>query len=733
MPSSRISAICLALGRFFAYALTYLLVCLMLYPLYAMADGQSIEHLRGGTVLIFVIGQNHIDPNGTDPKTANQKVTLHTKLSPLYGWHEAVVLHGPDGRVSPTQPITSRKTAVHSQIELTEPGLYTLRLKRSYDAKIWCQGPAFLAIKPSRYQTFFRNNTTRKVYFNVPEKTQNFTLSCTNRIGLRGEKTYLTITAPDGEKHHVQIASFSPGGLQRKLNLPRHNTNQELSFFSPPLLPTELLPIVKRYTHPLPGLWELEINGGELGVWLDEIPDLFFEGWGGDSGENIRHINSILSFFSLNNPVPVKASLECGYSDYRRSDQLDQRCRQSQPNRPRHSGQRKRSKRQGQLNPLGYLDRTPFLGAVGNIDPVRYHAERVEFGLQGDQIFLWPPKSAEGDALRVPTEWIQSDEPQMHSLVILRGREDWMRRNPGGEVAGFAEWGAKAVKHFIAKSKRDKNSFTVQVLSEPNLEMSVDEYCSLFSAVVNRFKQDPDLADVRLAGPGIGSGEEPDFIDWNWMTQFLKRQGAELDAVSWNSYKVHALQDTYLLAETVHQIKKRAQTLGIDPDILIGGINCMGGLAPVELFTGEEAGIWWAAALTSIINTGEVTGVWYFSLVDIGMRKKGLVSLECNELFIKPQGHVHKLFANTLTKGPLLPLTFDHDLIDGVAVEDNGGKRHVILVNKGWLPAEVDLTTLGKIVGKGNTILPHHGSINRQSTSKVELPPYTLLSIQLLP
>lgn len=616
-----------------------------------------------------------------------EKAILSVTLSPTYGWDEKATLHAPDGRLFRKQPQSGRSGSCTTVIELDAPGLYTLRLKRSLLAEI-SGSDVHMAIQPLRYFTYLKGGRDRVLYFSVPEHTDYVAVSYTNRIGSRGETTKLRLTDTAGNISDAQLGSFSPGSLKRKLGLRSSNTNQALSSYAPDALLPELQPGTMRFFQPEAGVWSVTLNGGETGIWLDGVPDLLAA-----DADNLLTVADAMKALPTVTASITTLPLE---------------------------------------NPT-----VPFLGVVGSFDPANFRQERIRFGVQADQIFLWPSPKEGGPALNIPLTWAKPDVPQMHTLLILRGREPWMRNHPGGAPEGFAEWAARAVAEFIDKTGRSLDTFTVQVLSEPNLEMGFNEYSELFGAVAARFARDPALAAIRLSGPALGSGDEDGFVDASWLDGMLKEHGKRMSVIGWNNYKVMAVEDAALFAGAVRHTRELARAWGVKPEIMIGGVNRMGGIAPAELFEGDDAGVWWAAVLASVINTRDVSGIWYFNLADSGMRRKGLISLgkDGKTITVKPQAYAHQAVAEELAAGRLMQFASDHDLVDGIAVQTDTGERRLLLINKSWLTVRVNVSSVGRHFGQTHEIIPARG-VQTDGTLKngeLEMRPYSIVSLSVQP
>ena len=627
----------------------------------ADAEAGLLKGLRGGTVSLL---------------SQTGGATFTVRLTSAYGWDERAVLYDRDGRIFHSQPSPPEKRGSVTTLRLGAPGLYHLRLARSFVADI--EAPkAKLAFSPLRHQTSFLAIPGQQFFFSVPENIRGFSLHFSNRIGMRGDVAKLQVTSPGAEDTSLECRAFSPASLRATLGL-YDDHNQSLSHYSPHSLPDVLLPAVKFFDKPSPGIWKLVFTGKEGGLWFEGVPDIV--------AASPDDLKTILGAMESRN-VSASASVHIGSP----------------------------------------LERIPFLGAVGAFDPLRYRKERVELGIGADQLFLWPPKSKNGRLLSFPIGWARPDSPQMHSLLVLRGREGWMKKHPQGKFVGFASWAAEAVHEFIRKSQRDLDTFTVQVFSEPNLEMSYNEYDQYFWAVVERFRSDPLLRNVRLGGPALGSNKESGLVDWHWIERLLGKYGQHISAICWNNYRLRDPEDTALIAPAIQHTRALADSLGLKPDIFIGGINRLGGLAPPELFRGDDAGIWWASLLASAININELSGIWYFQLADVGIRAKGLLTSEKAGLRPKIQAYVHQAFAHTLQQGQPVQFLSDHDLIDGIAVTTKASTRCILLLNKGWLPINVNFSALGSLKGK-ITFIVGNAEGPQPNGKSIVMPPYALAS-----
>lgn len=555
---------------------------------------------------------------------------LSVSLRPAYGWSEPVRLYAPDGRLEKELEI-SRERSTETKLALDAKGVHMLHLKRSYVAEVRVEG-ARVEVEPLMHETSVQAPGGAKVYFRVPEGTASFSVRVDNRIGLRGEDVLAVVRAPDGGTETVRKAGFSRRQLLDRLGaLGLDQSGQPLSAATPDASIAELSPAGHTYTQPAAGIWSFALNGADAGVWLEGIPNRFA-------------VTPEELFPSVEaEPVAAKVTL---------TDEAIV---------------------------------APVLGAVGHLGPPGnpYEAKILSYGVRGDQIYLHQgPGGFDHMERLVP-------RPGVHSLVILRSLDAaTMKLGAHDGFVRAGEW----VAGVLAAAKRPWESFTLQVMNEPNLEYRKDDYLTALGGFIEGLKAaNVPMDKLDLAAPALGSGESPEIVDWPWIEGVIDRYDRDVDTIVWNLYRVRDVEDTDLYAAAVAKTVKIIHdhdTDGHFQSVVIGATNRVGGFSDDALFDGAEAGVWWASVIANVANTGEVNLLDYFSTLDSGqLRAKGLFARDWR---VKPQAIAQRAMGNVLGVGGVRRVTTDHPMLEGVA-SVTGGRIRLALVNKGWLPLKVTL------------------------------------------
>jgi hypothetical protein len=159
----------------------------------------------------------------------------------------------------------------------------------------------------------------------------------------------------------------------------------------------------------------------------------------------------------------------------------------------------------------------PVLGMVGHMGRPggSEGAMLKKFGQQGDKLFVWPRDlitTRKGPALGHAERFDPAHGS--FSLVVLRALDQ------AADPKALCRQTARALVGGIG---RHPESFGLQIFNEPNLAFSFDAYLNRFLDCAEAIKQDPALGGVQIAGPGLGTGEEADILDWQWIDKLIQR------------------------------------------------------------------------------------------------------------------------------------------------------------------------------------------------------------------
>lgn len=578
---------------------------------------------------------------------AQPPARVELRYRPRYGWDEPISLFGPDGRLMARHRLGHTSAGSKSLRLDRGPGIYVLLLKPSYTCDITTSSAGMVFAPHNHGPALFKPYGRRRLTFRVPDGTPQFSLAFTNVFNFKGRAARLTLFDPSGkqvaERHRPRVRrdallKAATGTTFQKLQKGQKGSSMTLS--APP---DALRASTIRVDAPRPGFWSLDIgtlnrSGGRIGIALEGIANYL--------AGSARH------WFEprFNGPaVRVCAGIV-----------------------PLDSGQR------------------PVLGMVGHMGRPNGPEEALlkTFGQQADKLFVWPRDliaTAKGPALRHAERYDPAHGS--YSLVVLRALD---------QAAAPQDLCRQTARALLDGMGRDPDSFCLQVFNEPNLEFSFNAYFNRFLDCAGAVKQDPATRSVHFAGPGLGSGEEADILDWKWLEKLIDQGDRYVDLISWNLYRVKDLQDTYLYTEAIEKVWtmiRRADRDGQLEPILIGATNRRGGLSADELFNGSQAALWWASTLSQVINTGKVKGIYYFNTMDHQGwgRKKGMFDRHQRP---KPQAHVQRLFSQLLKSEHLYAVRSDHEFLEGVAAKHHG-QMQMVLLNKGWHRLKVDLKPEG--------------------------------------
>jgi hypothetical protein len=588
------------------------------------------------------VGEGKVFFNVTQPPAM-----VELSYRPQYGWDEPIALFGPDGRLMARHRL-GHKSAGSKSFRLDRgPGIYVLLLKPSYTYEIATSSAGMVFAPDGQGPALFKTYGRRRLTFRVPDGTPQFSLSFSNVFNFKGRAARLALFNPSGKQvaernrprvHRDSLLKEVAGTTHQKLQ-----KGQKGSYLTLSAQPAALQTSRIRIDTPRPGFWSLDIgalnsSGGRIGIALKGIPNYL-------AGSPQHWFEPCFNASA----VRVCATIV-----------------------PLESGQR------------------PVLGMVGHMGRPNGPEEDLlkKYGQQADKLFVWPRDliaTEKGPALRHAERYDPAHGS--YSLVILRALD---------QAADPQDLCRQTARALLDGMERNPDSFCLQVFNEPNLAFSFNTYLNRFLDCAGAVKQDPATRSVHFAGPGLGSGEESDILDWRWLEQLIKQADQYVDLISWNLYRVKDLQDTYLYAEAIEKVWtmiRQADRDGQLEPILIGATNRQGGLSADELFNGSEAGLWWASTLSQVINTGKIKGIYYFNTIDHQGwgRKKGMFDHHRRP---KPQAHVQRLFSQLLQSEYLYAVRSDHGFLEGVAAKHHG-QMQVVLLNKGWHRLNVDLKPEG--------------------------------------
>lgn len=570
---------------------------------------------------------------------ADAGAKLRVDLQPLYGWNEPVWLYGPDGRRAAGIEI-ARDHKATTEVALA-PGLNLLHLKRSYVATLNIEG-ARAQIEPLPFETSVRAPRGGEAVFLVPPGTRDFDFVLDNRIGLRGAAVRAVLSAPDGTRHEIAKAGFERDTLAAHFGA-ASQTGQPLSAAEAADVP-QLVPARLHFGSPPAGVWRVALTGEDAAFWLEGIANRFAR----DAGSLVPPVAA---------PSP-SVRVEIGAET---------------------------------IMP-------PVIGAASHLGPPgnEYEAKVLAYGTRGDEIYLHQWEGGFPHMERLAARG------GVRSLVILREPDAKARAlGPREGMAQAARWVAEVLR----TAGRPWDEITLQMLNEPNLEMSLARYLDGLGGFIDGLRASGlPMRELDLAAPALGSGDSAEIVDWPWIAATLDRYGADIRTVIWNLYRVRDPLDADLYAKAVAQTAELIRRHGDRGQrIAIGGTNRLGGFADDAVFDGVEAGVWWSAVLSQVANTGRVSRMDYFTVLDGGrLRAKGLFDRNWQP---KPQALAQRAIAQVFAGGDVRRVAADHPLLGGVASRGQG--LRLALVNTGWLPLAVRVEGAGerlrlhRVVGEG--------------------------------
>ena len=571
-----------------------------------------------------------------------ENTMLTMSITPAYGWAEPISIYSPQGmllkRFTPSWSHTSRH-----DVAITELGIYRIQLNRNYVCDI-TSNFGQLMYAPLEFETSLQHNRSFSMYFKVPPSTPEITLHLDNRRGMQGQHVTASIISPNAHDNPIvlQKEGFTPYDILNELNISEENWQQELSELSPDELPSAFIPASYTIAEPQSGIWRIDFSSGRIGFWVNGIPNLL--------------ASTPDQFFPIDT---ADSSLQITLT---RSSQVV----------------------------------SPFLGAVGNFGTQgQYGAFLTSYGVEADKLFLSGAPNTQAIIQQSSPEFSQ------HTLLVLRSMPKAIRSLPMPYRADkWAEWAAIEIRKFVDTAGIPTDHITIQPFNEPNLEMDLSDYLTYMEHFISTCNSDPQLQNIAIGGPALGSADADTVVNWGWIEGLLKKFGDEINTVIWNCYKVSRPENTFIIEEALRKTQNLINTHGNNQNIIIGAINRQGGLAPNNLFTGRDSGLWWAGTLLHAIQTNEMSGLYYFKSVDTGIRAKGLFTVDGTP---KTQAYVQQAVANVLSYPNVFAVQTGHPLVLALA-GSNSTDGKLFVVNLSWLPITITTNNIGEATTSTNVL-----------------------------
>lgn len=571
-----------------------------------------------------------------------QDTVLTLSFTPAYGWAEPVSIYSPQGmlleRFTPSWSGTSRH-----EVAIPEQGIYRVLLNRNYVCDA-VSNYGQLLYAPLESETSLQKDRPFSMYFEVPPSTQEVILRLDNRRGLQGQTVRASIVSPDAQDSPIilQKKGFTAADILRELNISGSNAQQELSELSPDQLPSAFIPASYTIAEPQSGIWRIDFSSGRIGFWIDGIPNLL--------------ASTPDQFFATDTASsPLKITLS-------------------------------------RSTPIA----SPFLGAVGNFGKNgKYGSFLTSYGVEADKLFLSGAPNTQ--------TIIQQSNPQFskHTLLVLRSMPNSVRSLPMPYRADkWSKWAAGELRKYIDNAGIPTDHITIQPFNEPNLEMELNEYLTYMEYFISACDNDSQLQNIAIGGPALGSADADTVVNWEWIEALLDKFGNEIKTVIWNCYKVPRPENTFIIEEALRKTKDLINTHGNNQNIIIGGINRQGGLAPNNLFAGRESGLWWAGTLLHAIQTNAMSGIYYFKTIDTGIRAKGLFTAKGTP---KTQAYVQRAVGDVLSYPDVFTIQTEHPLVLALA-GSNSTEGKLFVVNLSWLPVTVTTDTIGAATSSTNVL-----------------------------
>lgn len=619
----------------------------------------------------------------------DESATVTLRYTPLYGWNEPLLIFSPDGRIMENILLGHEKRGSRSFCLNKGPGIYQIIIKPSYVWDIETDAEKMIFEPVSETASLFRKISDAPLFLKIPPHGKPTEIYFTNLHHFKAREAGLTITDSGG----LIVADVKRDAVTREESLALltngssvvSDENQAGSDFSPETMPQKLKPVSVLLPDNENG-WTVITGATEniparVGIWSSSRPILLSSG--------------------------PSSWFEPDFSNCRVDVELDVAP-----------------------NPLNQV---PRIGLVGNMGAPGSVVESIlkEAGQQADKLFLHQAEMMnETGGFTFPRSLWFSPAHETNSLIVFRSAAAWMKNlDRKTQVYAWATWCKRSAEELVVNLHRTPDTFSFQVLNEPNLETDLATYLYLFNASAAYVKSDSALNRVQFSGPGIGSGEENDILDWEWIVQLLEKADPLLDIVTWNMYRIKNPEDTFLFRNAIMETDRLIRTCdrdGSHEKIIIGATNRQGGLAPDRLFNSKEAAIWWASAVIQSSSTDRLNAIYYYNTIDKGFgRKKGMFDHAGTP---KIQVDANRVLSRILSSDKVYTVITNHEGIEALASEENG-IRQMLVLNKGRVPVSVttDFFTQGKI--NVNHLCDSDRAVQLTTGLPLKMEPGTILSI----
>lgn len=620
----------LNLPRMLCHQLTLSIVCMLMV---ACAWAGHIEWIRRGTV--------YLDVDNPDGAT----VTVRKNFSP----EAYLYLYGPDGDRLVCRPVEKNAREFTLALE-AGPGTYRMILSGEAVWNARTQNTPVI-FEPEREWTSLHqtDDKDRRYYFRVAPDCERFTLHATNQNGNTGAPAVVRLYDPHGKlSKDVGLKRITPESLMHRIGA-ANRQEAELKF----RILTEDVTI----TDPDPGVWSVEAfcrhSADDVGVWLDGTPNLF-----------ALHPNDLFepAFPAAEASLTVDAdkvrgptglpSVICGFN---RGDQT-----------------------LPILQDLGMRAVTDYCS--------QYFREPDNDDSDPDHI-NWDAFNFEAENRRVDyldrggftgLTHMQFSPP---SWLGIPGSEEWM-----GNLDEVGEFVAAYITQYRSRRPSGLEYFTF--INEPNLAFGSDEaardrYVRAFTAAGKRLRQinDPAVEAAKFGGPDIAVSRY--HAPWDWISALLDAADEYVDFISYDVYAYPMLDDTWRYGDDIERVRRMIRehdTDGRDEEILIFETNLRGGLYLQSCKQDTHySALWWASVLNHALGTGDIRAITYFTLIERGARRKGLLKEDGTP---KPVYESMRMYNHNLLE-EVLESKSSHAQVDCLATADRDeGRLNLFVCNR---------------------------------------------------